>query len=260
MTYFIAVANQKGGVAKTTTTVSLGGAMAQSGKEVLLVDLDPQGDLTLALGINPGEVRHGITDVLFNWATPASVGQETQVAGLDLIASDPEMEFAERFLPVRQNFEFILKKAIRTGPLNYDYVIFDCPPSLGAITTNALNAVDMLIVPTLPEFFSVYALRNVLGAYRRVKSKGNPTLIYCILITMQDIRNRIHTDLSRQLKENFSSTIFNQVIQIDTKLRESSVEGLPITHYTPQSRSANQYAALAREIIHYVQETVRQKA
>ncbi len=260
MPYFIAVANQKGGVAKTTTAVSLGGALAQNGKEVLLVDLDPQADLTLSLGINPTKVRHAITDVLFNWATPASVSQETKVTGLDLIPSNPEMELAERFLPIRKNFEYILRNAINSGPLNYDYVIFDCPPSLGAITTNAMNAAQMLIIPTLPEFFSVHALRNVLSAYRRVRNKSNPSIVYRVLITMQDIRNRIHRDLSIQLKENFSTSIFKNIIQIDTKLRESSVAGLPIMNYYPKSRSADQYAALSMELIQYVQETIQQPA
>ncbi len=260
MTYFIAVANQKGGVAKTTTTVSLGGALSLAGKEVLLVDLDPQADLTLSLGVNPGKVRHAITDVLFNWSTPASVSQRTNVDGLDLIASNPEMELAERFLPVRKNFEFILRNAMNSGSLSYDYVILDCPPSLGAITSNALNAAQMLIIPTLPEFFSVHALRNVLGAYRRIHNKSNPKLAYRILITMQDIRNRIHRDLSIQLMENFSTSIFKNIIQIDTKLRESSIAGLPITHYHPKSRSADQYTALAAELIQYVQKTIPQPA
>jgi chromosome partitioning protein len=260
MPYFIAIANQKGGVAKTTTTVSLGGALAQSGKEVLLIDLDPQSDLTLSLGVSPGKARHAITDVLFNWATPASVSRETKVSGLDLIPSNPEMELAERFLPIRKNFEHILRNALDNAPLNYDFVIFDCPPALGAITSNALNAAQMLIIPTLPEFFSVHALRNVLGAYRRVRNKSNQNLVYRVLITMQDIRNRIHRDLSVQLKDNFSTSIFNTVIQIDTKLRESSVAGLPITHYNPQSRSADQYMALAAELIQNVQETIQQPA
>lgn len=260
MTYFIAIANQKGGVAKTTTAVSLGGALAQNGQEVLLIDLDPQGDLTLSLGVNPAHARRAITDVLFNWSTPASVSRETRVNGLDLIASNPEMELAERFLPVRKNFEFILRNAIHNAPLSHDYVIFDCPPALGAITTNALNAAQMLIIPTTPEFFSVHALRNVLGAYRRIREKSNPDLVYRILITMQDIRNRIHRDLSIQLKENFSASIFENIIQIDTKLRESSVEGLPITHYYPKSRSADQYVALSTELNHYVQRRIQQPA
>ncbi|HZD57441.1 MAG TPA: ParA family protein [Anaerolineales bacterium] len=259
MTYFIAVANQKGGVAKTTTAVSLGGALVENGQEVLLVDLDPQGDLTLSLGFNPADARHAITDVLFNWASPASASRETKITGLDLIPSNPEMELAERFLPIRKNFESILRSAV-SSPLNYDYVIFDCPPSVGAITTNALNAADLLIIPTLPEFFSVYALRNVLGAYRRVRSKSNPNLVFRILITMQDLRNRIHRDMSVQLKDNFSTNIFENIIQIDTKLRESSVAGLPITKYAPMTRSAEQYAALSKELIEYVKQKYKQPA
>ena len=259
MTYFIAVANQKGGVAKTTTVVSLGGALVENGQEVLLVDLDPQGDLTLSLGINPADTRHAITDVLFNWASPASASRETKVSGLDLIPSNQEMELAERFLPIRNNFESILRNAVKV-PLNYDYVIFDCPPSIGAISTNALNAADMLIIPTLPEFFSVYALRNMIRAFRRVHSKSNPDLIYRILITMQDVRNRVHQNLSVQLADNFSANIFRNIIQIDTKLRESSVAGMPITKYAPKTRSSEQYSALSIELIEYVQTRYKQPA
>lgn len=254
MTYFIAVANQKGGVAKTTTVFSLGGALVQMNKEVLVVDLDAQADLTLALGVNPAKVRHSIADVFFNWATVVSVSRETSIPGLDLVPSNQEMELAERFLPIRKNFETILRNGFR-NPLPYDYVLLDCPPSLGAVTLNALNLASLLLIPTLPEYFSVHSLRNMMIKTRRVRGQTNHNLSYLILITMQDLRNRIHKNMSEQLSKNLGDRVVKNVINIDTKLRESSVAGIPITHYAPRSRGAAQYRALSEEIVQYSYKT-----
>ncbi len=259
MTYIIAVANQKGGVAKTTTTVSLGGVFAQAGLDVLLVDLDPQADLTLALGVDPGKARRSIADVLFSSASLLSVSRETSISGLDLVPSNSQMELAERFLPIRQNYETLLRNALGVQ-MPYDYVLLDCPPSVGAVTINALNAANLLVIPTQPEYFSVHALRNMLTAVRRIRSSTNPNLSYRILITMQDRRNRIHRTLNEQLRATFGAGILQTVLEVDTRLRESAVAGLPITHHTPTSRGALQYQALAQELIQHVQETAAQPA
>lgn len=262
MTYIIAIANQKGGVAKTTTAVSLGGALALLGKEVLMVDLDAQADLTLAMGVEPGRVRHSISDVLLNSASLISTSRETVIPGLDIIPSNAEMELAERFLPIRKNHETILRNMIRNNDAlsAYDFVLLDCPPALGSVTSNALNAAQLLIIPTQPEYFSAHALRNMMVAVRHVRNQGNPELVYRILITMRDRRNRIHRNLSEQLQATFGIGLFSTVIDTDTKLRESSVAGLPITHYVSKSRSAQQYQALAQELTHNVEETVQRTA
>ncbi len=254
MTYIITVANQKGGVAKTTTAVSLGGAMALSGKDVLLIDLDAQADLTLALGVTPSRSGGSIADVFFSSANLAGVTRETPIPGLDLIPSSSEMELAERFLPVRPKFEFILRDALKNHlPENfYDFVILDCPPALGAVTQNALQAAQMLIIPTQPEYFSAHALRNMMPAIRRVRSQGNPNLIYRILITMHDKRNRVHRDLSEQYRTTFGDGVFQTVINTDTKLRESSIAGIPITHFNLKTRSTLEYQALAQELMQHV--------
>ncbi len=262
MTYTVAVANQKGGVAKTTTVVSVGGALADMGMKALLVDLDPQGDLTLALGYNPKKVQRSIADILLDSGNLLNVTISTSISGLDLVPSNPEMEMAERFLPIRQNYERILRNALQNHTVQgvYDFIILDCPPLLGAITINALNATNMLVIPTQPEYFSAFALRNMMGAIKRVRSMDNPNLIYRILITMQDRRNRIHRDLSEQIQAAFGDGLMRTVIETDTKLRESSIAGVPINYYKSNTRSAAQYQALAQELTQYVEKTHKQSA
>ena len=260
MTHIIAIANEKGGVAKTTTVVSLAGALLQAGHEVLVIDLDTQANLTLALGLTPSKVRRSISDVLLNSVSLLSVSRETSVPGIDLVPSNADMGLAERFLPVRQNYETILYNTLHNNPglSAYQFILIDCPPSLGAVTTNALTAADYVIAPTQPEYFSAYGLRSLMAAIRRVRGQNNPTLAYFILVTMMDRRNRIHRTLLEQLQATFREGLLSTVIEVDTKLRESTVAGLPITHYFPKSRSALQYAALAQELVAHVQEKASQ--
>jgi chromosome partitioning protein len=259
MAYIIAIANEKGGVAKTTTALSLAGAFVEQNQEVLLIDLDAQSNLTLALGINPSHVRRSITDVLLNTATPISASLETSVPGIDLIPANAEMELAERFLPVRRNYQYMLKKAIN-GLAVYDYIIVDCPPSLGAVTTNGLTAAHLLIIPSQAEYFSAHALKSTVMKVHQVRKQSNPELIYKVLITMLDQRNRIHRSMSEQLSTAFNELMFATAIGIDTKLRESAVVALPITHYNSKCRSACQYRTLAQEITQYVHQTTAQPA
>jgi chromosome partitioning protein len=259
MRHIIAVTNEKGGVAKTTTTLSLGGALVEAGFEVLLVDLDAQANLTLGLGINPGKVRRGISDVLLNSGNLASISRETTIPGLDLVPSNADLGLAERFLSIRQDHERILMNSMNNLP-GYDFILLDCPPSLGAVTLNAMTAAELIIIPTQPEYFSIHGLRGVLAAIRRVRSKDNPTLNYRVLITMMDRRNRIHHTLSDQLHTTFGEGVFQTVIETDTKLRESTVVGLPITQYNTHTRASLQYRALAQELMQHVQEKAAQSA
>ena len=260
MTRIIAIANEKGGVAKTTTAISLGGALVELEQDVLLVDLDPQANLSLALGLPPHKVRRSVADVIINGATPLSISRETAIPGLDVLPSNEEMGLAERFLPIRQDYQHILRNALKDIQL-YDSIILDCPPSMGAITLNALNAADLLIIPTQAEYLSAYALRHVMATIRKVRVEDNPKLTYRILITMLDQRIGSHKALSKQLHNTFGDAIFQTTIQVDSKLRESTIAGLPITQYVSRSRSAQQYRALAQELIQYVKtETVSQQA
>ncbi len=250
MTQVITVANDKGGVAKTTTAVSLGGALVKMEHEVLLVDLDPQASLTLSLGLQPDSLKHGVADLLLNTASPLSVSRETAIPGLDMVPSNEEMRLAERFLPIRTDYTHILRKAIQDA--HYDFVILDCPPSLGAITKNALVAADFLIIPTAPDYLSTYALRKMMSTIQALRDKENPTLKYRILITMLDQRVKSHLRFRKRIQDAFKQAIFETIIQVDTRLRDSATAGLPITHYLSSTRGAQQYNDLAQELLQYV--------
>jgi chromosome partitioning protein len=266
MSYIIAMANEKGGVAKTTSSLSLGAALVETGKRVLLVDLDPQANLTLAMGIERPALS--IANILLEAAPASKVIQKTGIPGLDIIPSNSEMGLAERFLPIKRNFEENLRQPLRdhdrqngqSSIESYNFVILDCPPYLCAVTHTALVASDLLIMPTQPEYFSIHAMGNMMSFVRRIRSQNNPNLIYRLLITLYDGRNRNHRTLSEQLRATFKEGVLETIISVDTKLRECPIAGLPIIYYAPQSRAATQYRALAQEIIEYVEETAKQPA
>jgi chromosome partitioning protein len=259
MSYKFAIANEKGGVAKTTSAVSIGGALAEMGKRVLLVDLDPQANLTLAMGLKPKEINKSIAQVLLNSFDPAEVILKTEIDNIDVLPSNSEMSLAERFLPVRQNYDMILKSALDSR-FKYDYTIFDCPPALGAITLNALTAANMLLIPTQAEYFSAYALKGMMQAIRKVRNQNNARLMYRVFVTMYDQRNRTHRTLLEQLHATFGEDgLMETKIDIDTKLRESPIVGVPVMNYMSRTRGAQQYRALAQELINDVEE-IQEKA
>lgn len=261
MKYTIAISNEKGGVAKTTTTLSLGGALAELGNRVLLIDMDPQANLTLALGFEPAEAAKTSANVLIESAPLQSAIHKTDFEGLDLVPCNARIESAEQFLPVRANYLTILRTALdATSGLSYNYILLDCPPALGAITLNALAASDLLLIPTQAEYFSAYALRNMMTVIRRIRKEANPSLAYRILVTLLDRRNRTHRSIYEQLVSTFGDGIFETVIEMDTKLRESPIAGQPITRYMPTSRGSLQYRVLAEELIEYAKETHQQTA
>lgn len=260
MSYRIAIVNEKGGVAKTTTSISLGAVLADNGFNVLLVDLDPQANLSLANGLEVTKSTRSSASVLIENFPASNVITTTSTPNLSLIPSSSEMALAERLLPGRQGYELLLKKALANFSSTYDFIIMDCPPFLGAVTLNALTAADLLLIPTQAEFFSIYALRNLMNLVRRVRTQYNPNLTYRLLLTMFDRRNRIHRTMAEQLRTSFSTGVMQTSIDIDTKLRESPIAGIPIIQHAPKSRSAQQYRALAQEIIDYVKETTCQPA
>jgi len=260
MTYTIAMSNEKGGVAKTTSTLSLGAALAELNYRVLLIDLDPQANLSLALGLESGESNITAANILIENASLRSAIRKTDIAHLELVPSSFRIESAEQFLPMRTHYLSTLHDALKAEPLPYDYILLDCPPALGAITLNALCAADLLIIPTQAEYFSAYALRNMMGTIRRVRQEENPTLAYRILVTLLDRRNRTHRNIFEQLQNTFGQGVFTTVIEVDTKLRESPIAGVPITQYKPNSRGSQQYRVLAQELIEYAKEEANRQA
>ena len=260
MAFTIAMSNEKGGVAKTTSTLSLGAALAELDHRVLLVDLDPQANLSLALGLEAAEVEFNSASVLIENVAIKSAIRRTEVKNLDLVPSNSRIETAEQFLPMRSHYMSTLRTALQAAPLPYEYILLDCPPALGAITLNALSAADLLIIPTQAEYFSAYALRNMMGTIRRVRQESNPNLAYRILVTLLDRRNRTHRNIFEQLQATFGQGVFTTVIEIDTKLRESPIAGVPITQYKPTSRGSQQYRVLAQELMEYAKEEANRQA
>jgi chromosome partitioning protein len=260
MDYRIAFANEKGGVAKTTTTLSIGAVLAEAGNKTLLIDLDPQANLSLAIGLEPGKIQKSSASLLLETSPSAALIKNTAVPGLDIIGANSEIGLAERFLPGRLGYESVLQKNLKNFSAKYDFVLIDCPPFLGSVTLNALVAANLLIIPTQAEFFSIYALRNLMSLVRRIRTQYNPQLTYRLLLTMVDRRNRTHRTMSEQLRTSFNSGVLQTVIETDTKLRECPIAGIPIIQYAPKSRSSLQYRSLAQEILEYVKETNQQPA
>jgi chromosome partitioning protein len=254
MAYIIAMSNEKGGVAKTTSTLSLGAALAEMNYRVLLIDLDPQANLSLALGLETGESAVTSANILIENASLQAAIHKTDIPNLELVPSSFRIETAEQFLPMRTHYLNTLRDALEADPLPYDYILLDCPPALGAITLNALSTANLLIIPTQAEYFSAYALRNMMGTIRRIRQDVNPNLAYRILVTLLDRRNRTHRNIFEQLQATFGQGVFTTVIEVDTKLRESPIAGIPITHYRPNSRGSQQYRVLAQELIEYAKE------
>jgi chromosome partitioning protein len=260
MTYILSISNEKGGVAKTTTTASLGAALVENGKSVLLIDLDAQSNLSLALGVDVSNVQRSMANVLMESVSISTIILNTTIPNLDIVPSNGQVGMAERFLPARPEYENILRNSLQKIQTPYDYIIIDCPPFLGAITYNALVASHLLLIPTQPEYFSIYALHNLMGLVRRVRAQQNPQLTYRLLITMYDRRNRTHRTLGEQLRSTFAGGLTSTMIEVDTKLRESPIVGLPIIYHAPKSRAAMQYRQLSQEIIEYAKENSQQPA
>lgn len=254
MTCVISIANEKGGVAKTTTTLSLCGVLVEAGYRVLAIDLDPQANLSLSLSEDSATISRSMVDLFINNVSFEVAVKTTSLNNLSLLPANNQLGLAERLLPSKPNYGSLLKAILDEKKSAYDFVLIDCPPFLGAITTNALMASDLLILPTQAEYYSVFALRNMMALIRQIRANGNPKLKYRLLITMFDKRNRIHCSLAEHLRTTFSTGVFDSVIEVDTKLRESPMAGQSIIDHAPKSRSALQYRFLAQEIIQYVQE------
>lgn len=253
MTLSIAIANAKGGVAKTTTALSLSSALVEEGKEVLVIDLDPHANLTISLGYKPAGLSPTVADVFLGDCQLAEAVYGTPIDQLSLIPSNHTLTMAENHLMVRDRYQLILRDALQNVD-GFDAIMLDCPPTLATLTQNALSAADLLIIPAQPEYYSAHALRDMLNLILAIRQRNNPKLRYRILLTMLDLRNRIHRSLSRQIRTAFNQAVLETEIEIDTRLRESPLFGQSIIQYAPQSRASQQYQALAQELRRYTYE------
>ena len=249
MSRIIAIANQKGGVGKTTSAVNLAAALAASSKKVLLVDLDPQGNATMASGIDKNALEHSVTEVLLGECTLADAIRHSE-EGFDLVPGNSDLTAAEIQLMDAAGRESRLRQALAPVRAGYDYLIIDCPPSLSLLTLNALAAADGIIVPMQCEYFALEGLSSLIGTINALKQKLNPALeIDGIIRTMYDVRNNLGNAVSAELTKHFGDAVFNTLVPRNVRLAEAPSHGMSILRYDRSSRGAIAYMGLAGEVI-----------
>lgn len=246
----IALANQKGGVGKTTTSVNLSSSLAFLGKKVLLVDIDPQGNASSGVGINKGEIEHCVYDVLVDDVALKDVIKPTAMETLEVVPATIQLAGAEVELVPAISREIRLKKAIDSVRDNYDYVIIDCPPSLGLLTLNALTASDTVLIPVQCEYYALEGLSQLLNTIRIVQKHLNADLqIEGVLLTMLDARTNLGIQVIDEVKKYFQNKVFETIIPRNIRLSEAPSHGKPIILYDDKSRGSEVYVDLAKEVI-----------
>ena len=246
----IALANQKGGVGKTTTTMNLGASLATLEKSVLIVDADPQANASSGLGVDIKEVECSLYECIVNMADIKDAIYTTDIDNLDIIPSHIDLVGAEIEMLNMDNREKILRQLLEPIRADYDYILIDCSPSLGLITVNALTAADSVIIPVQCEYFALEGISKLLNTIKIIKSKLNPTLeIEGFLLTMYDSRLRLANQIYDEVKRHFQELVFKTVIQRNVKLSESPSHGLPVILYDADSTGSKNHLALAKEII-----------
>jgi len=247
----VALCNQKGGVGKTTSTINLGAALTEFGRRVLLVDFDPQGALSVGLGVQPHQLDRTIYDVLMESSvTLDDVLLKTNIPGMDLVPSNIDLSAAEVQLVNEVAREQTLARALTPALPDYDLVLIDCQPSLGLLTVNALTAADEVVIPLECEFFSLRGVALLIDTIEKVRERLNPRLhIAGILATMYDARTVHGREVFARVVEAFGDTVFDTVITRTVRFPETTVAGEPITTWAPSSSGAQQYRALAKEVL-----------
>ncbi|CAM3630914.1 ParA family protein [Marinicrinis lubricantis] len=246
----IAITNQKGGVGKTTTSVNLGASLATLGKRVLLVDIDPQGNTTSGIGINKADVNHCIYDIIINDVHPKDAIVETNIDNLKVIPATIQLAGAEIELVPTISREVRLKKSLQLVKHMFDYILIDCPPSLGILTINSLTAADSVIIPIQCEYYALEGLSQLLNTVRLVQKHLNTSLqIEGVLLTMLDARTNLGIQVIEEVKKYFQQKVYQTIIPRNVRLSEAPSHGQSIVTYDPKSKGAEVYLELAKEVI-----------
>lgn len=246
----IAIANQKGGVGKTTTAVNLSACLGKQGKRVLLIDIDPQGNTTSGLGVDPKSVERSVYDCLINDAPMSEVILKTAFDNLWLCPSNIDLAGAELELVMKEGREFILKNSVAEIKDGFDFIFIDCPPSLGLITLNSFTATDTVLVPIQCEYYALEGLSQLTNTIKMVKQRLNPTLgLEGVLLTMFDARTNLSIQVVDEVKRFFKDKVFATVIPRNIRLSEAPGFGQPVIEYDRNSKGAETYTDLAAEVI-----------
>lgn len=250
MSRIIAIANQKGGVGKTTTSINLASCLAESGKKVLAIDLDPQGNMTSGLGVDKNELENTVYELMLDECSINESVQNTVVDNLKIIASNVNLAGAEIELLGINDKEYILKTAVDYIRDDYDFIIVDCPPSLNMLTVNAMTTADTILVPIQCEYYALEGLSQLIHTINLVQERLNPKLkIEGVVFTMYDVRTNLSNQVVENVKENLDAKIYETMIPRNIRLAEAPSYGIPINMYDSKSAGAESYRRLAKEVI-----------
>lgn len=246
----IAIANQKGGVGKTTTMINLSACLAEKGQKVLAIDMDPQGNMSSGLGLDKGSIDKTIYDMILGEIDVEDVINKGTIENLDILPSNVDLSAVEIELIDEENKEFIVKNSIQKVRDNYDFVIIDCPPSLSLLTINAMTTADSVLVPIQCEYYALEGLSQLIRTVELVRDRLNPALnIEGVVFTMYDARTNLSLQVVENVKDNLQQNIYKTIIPRNIRLAEAPSYGTPINQYDPRSAGAESYMKLAEEVI-----------